>query len=63
MPTPKSPIASVLFIHESGYVESYRPAEIRAAPDLFREIAAEHSAAGRSPLVMRSAPLTLSQDR
>jgi hypothetical protein len=48
-----SPILSVMFVHESGYVESYKPDEIRAAPEVFRAILAEHKTAGRKPMVLR----------
>lgn len=50
-----APIICVMFVHESGYVESYRRDEIRQSLDGFRAILAEHRAAGRRPLVMRSA--------
>jgi hypothetical protein len=53
----KAPILSVMFIHESGYVESYRPDEIRADPATFRTIMASHMDEGRKPLVMRQRPL------
>ncbi len=51
----KGPILSVMFIHESGYVEAYKPCEIRADPETFKAIMAEHREAGRKPLVMRQA--------
>lgn len=48
-----SKIISVMFIHESGLVENYRVDEIRANPEAFKAILAEHKAAGRHPLAMR----------
>lgn len=49
----KAPILCVMFIHESGYVENWKPAEIRANPGAFKAAMEEHRVAGRKPLAMR----------
>jgi len=51
----RGPIIKVIFVHESGYVESYTPAEIRDNPDIFQAILEEHRVAGRKPLALRGA--------
>ena len=49
----KPPILCVMFIHESGHVESWKPEEIRADPGVFKAVMEEHAAAGRKPLALR----------
>lgn len=51
------PIICVIFVHESGYVESWKADEIRAEPDAFKAILEEHRAAGREPLAMRASAI------
>lgn len=49
----KGKILTVLFIHDSGYVESHSADEIRAAPEAFKALLAERKAEGRRAIVMR----------
>lgn len=49
----KAPIICVMFIHETGYVESWKPDEIRADPGAFKAVMDEHRVAGRKPLALR----------